>query len=153
MTSSVHCASFDGASLSHRAPLSTWEHLMAKPAPTALFPIIHHPKKRAFLKAYVDLGKVVDACQSVSLDHSMHYYWLRTDADYADAFTQAKVQAGERLEEEAFARAYAGSDTLLIFLLKGAMPHKYGDKVAHTGATGKEIVMRVVYEDTRTNED
>lgn len=119
---------------------------MAKPAPTALFPIIHHPKKRAFLKAYIDVGKVVDACQSVSLDHSMHYYWLRTDPDYADAFTQAKVQAGERLEEVAFERAYAGSDTLLIFLLKGAMPHKYGDKVAHTDNKGGPLVVKVVYE-------
>jgi hypothetical protein len=119
---------------------------MAKPAPTAFFPIIHHPKKRAFLKAYIDLGKVVDACQHAALDHSMHYYWLRTDAEYAEAFAQAKVLAGERLEEVAFERAYAGSDTLLIFLLKGAMPHKYGDKVAHTDNKGGPLVVKVVYE-------
>jgi len=122
---------------------------MAKPAPSALFPIIHHPKKRALLKAYVDLGKIVEACHAVHLDHSMHYYWHRTDPDYAAAFAEAKAMAGERLEEEAIQRAYAGSDTLLIFLLKGAMPQKYGDKVAHTGDKGGPMVVKVVYDETR----
>ena len=94
----------------------------------------------------------------------MHYYWLKQDAAYAEAFAEAQGLVAAMLEDEAIRRAQGWeethytlsgtpytvpkhSDTLLIFLLKGAMPHKYGDKVAHTGATGKEIVMRVVYEE------
>jgi hypothetical protein len=88
------------------------------------------------------MGKIVAACQAAQLDHSMHYYWHRTDPDYAAAFAEAKAIAGERLEEEAFQRAYAGSDTLLIFLLKGAMPKKYGDKIAHTGKDDGPIDVR-----------
>jgi hypothetical protein len=101
---------------------------MGHPAPTALFATIRHPKKRAFLQAYLTVGKVLDACQVSHNPHSMHYYWKRTDPAYAEAFAEARTMLGDQLEEVAFERAYAGSDTLLIFLLKGAMPHKYGDK-------------------------
>ena len=61
---------------------------------------------------------------------------------------------GDVLEDEAVRRAKEGveepvyqggklvghvqkySDTLLIFLLKGAKPQKYGDKVRHTNGDG-----------------
>lgn len=115
-------------------------------APTALFPSIVHPKKRAFLLAYVAGGQVVAACETAHIDHRLHYYWKRTDPAYLDAYTEAQHMLGEHLEEEAYARAYRGSDTLLIFLLKGAMPHKYGDKVAHTDNKGGPLVVKVVYE-------
>jgi hypothetical protein len=115
-------------------------------APTALFATIRHPKKRAFLQAYLTVGKVLEACQASHLPHSMHYYWKRTDPVYAEAFAEARTMLGEQLEEVAFERAYAGSDTLLIFLLKGAMPHKYSDKVAHTDHKGGPLVVKVVYE-------
>jgi hypothetical protein len=143
---------------------------MAKPAPTALFCTILHSQKRALLLAYVECGRLRAACRAAQVSSQLHYYWKRTDSDYAAAFEAAQQMAGDLLEEEAIRRALGWqerhytaqgtpyeltkqSDTLLIFLLKGALPQKYGDKVAHTGAAGKEIVMRVVYEDERTNED
>jgi hypothetical protein len=135
-------------------------------ASRALFPTIHHAKKRALLTAYAAMGRLVQACQAVHMGHSLHYYWQRTDPDYAAAFDEAKRLAGERLEEEAIRRALgyeethhtsAGtpyqvtkySDTLLIFLLKGMMPQKYGDTVAHTGTRGAPAVLTVLYEDAR----
>ena len=137
---------------------------MAKPAPTALFCTIVHSQKRSLLLAYVEYGRLRAACRSVNVPHQLHYYWKRTDPDYAAAFAEAQQMAGELLEEEAMRRGLgweethytAGgtpytvtkhSDTLLIFLMKGAMPHKYGEKVAHTGDTGGpvEFVLKVMY--------
>lgn len=132
---------------------------MPKPAPSALFPTISHPKKRAFLLAYAEQGKLRSACVSAAIDHKLHYYWKRTDPDYAAAYAEAQQMAGELLEEEAMRRALGWeethytaqgmpyevtkhSDTLLIFLLKGAMPKKYGDKVTHTGKDGGPIDVR-----------
>ena len=39
--------------------------------------------------------------------------------------------AGDSLEVEARRRAFAGSDTLLIFMLKAARPAKFRDNVHH----------------------
>jgi hypothetical protein len=141
---------------------------MAKPAPTALFPTISYSKKRALLLAYAETGRLREACRATSVDTHLHYYWKRTDPAYAAACEEAQAIAGERLEEEAIRRAqgweethYAldgtpyqvtkHSDTLLIFLLKGAMPQKYGDrmKVAHTGANDQDVVFKVVYANER----
>ena len=137
---------------------------MAHPAPSALFPTIHHPRKRAFLRVYAAIGQVVKACRAAQVDHSQHYYWLRTDPDYAHAFAEAKCMVGDMLEEEAIRRALGyeethytatgtayqirkHSDILLIFLLKGAMPEKYGERVAHTGAKSAPLGITVVYEE------
>jgi hypothetical protein len=132
---------------------------MAKPAPSALFPTISHSKKRAMLLAYAETGRVREACRAAQVDHKLHYYWQRTDPAYAAAYEEAQRIAGELLEEEAIRRAHGWeethytlhgtpytvtkhSDTLLIFLLKGAMPAKYGDKVTHTGKDGGPIDVR-----------
>jgi len=132
---------------------------MSKPAPSALFPTISHPKKRAVLRAYVECGRVKPACAAAKTDFSMHYYWLKQDPVYAEAFAEAQGMVATQLEDEAIRRALGWeethytlqarsydvtkhSDTLLIFLLKGAMPKKYGDKVTHTGKDGGPIDVR-----------
>lgn len=132
---------------------------MAKPLPSALFPTISHSKKRALLLAYAETGRLREACRAAAMDHKLHYYWKRTDPDYAAAYEDAQQIAGELLEEEAIRRARGWeethytlhgtpytltkhSDTLLIFLLKGAMPKKYGDKIAHTGKDDGPIDVR-----------
>lgn len=92
----------------------------------------------------------------------LHYDWMRgrvneEDAQaYREAFEEAKLEAAELLEAEARRRAVEGtvrpvfyqgeevggireySDTLLIFLLKGALPEKYAErtKTEHSGNVG-----------------
>jgi hypothetical protein len=44
------------------------------------------------------------------------------------------------------------SDTLLIFLLKGAMPEKYRERYEHTGAKGGPVQVQVVYQPEPTEE-
>ena len=45
------------------------------------------------------------------MPHQLHYYWKRTDPDYAAAFEEAQQMAGELLEEEAMRRALGWEET------------------------------------------
>ena len=91
---------------------------------------IQHPKKRAFLAAFESCGSVSRACKAAEINRSTHYEWLESDPEYVQAFDEAKENCGEELEAVARERAVKGSDTLLIFLLKGCMPEKYKDRVS-----------------------
>ena len=112
--------------------------------------IIIHPKKRAFLAAISETGNIVEAVKASGITRKTHYNWMESDSSYAQAFKDAMVDAAERLEIEARRRAVQGtlkpvfyqgtecgtvreySDTLLIFLLKGALPEKYKERYEGT---------------------
>lgn len=122
--------------------------------PETLFDEIADHTKRAFLAAYAHTGRLVRAAKAAQCNWRMHYYWLKVDPHYAEKFAEAKQMAGDFLEDEAIRRATEGvtrtiffkdtpiaeetdySDTLLIFLLKGAKPEQYKDRfqVEHKGA-------------------
>ena len=107
---------------------------------------ILQPNKRAFLAAIAETGNITGASKITSIARVTHYDWMQTDMDYAAAFKVAMETAAENLELEARRRATKGtarpvfykgeecgtvqeySDTLLIFLLKGAMPDKYSER-------------------------
>lgn len=107
---------------------------------------ISHPKKRAFLIALSETGNVTKAAECVGIARRTHYDWLSVDDLYRAAVNDAQQAAGDRLEIEARRRAVEGiekpvfqggqqvgvvreySDTLLIFLMKGAMPDKYQER-------------------------
>lgn len=110
-------------------------------------------KLDAFLSAFSELGTVRAAAEVAGIDRSTHYRWLE-DPEYAEQFARAQEEAGESLEAEARRRAVTGwdkpvyhqgqqvgarrrySDTLLIFLMKGAMPTKYVDRAAQPQTLG-----------------
>lgn len=87
----------------------------------------------AFLGALVATGgNIVQACKNTKIDPSTPYTkpW-KEDETFQEALTKAKEMGAEVLESEAIRRAMDGrkpSDTLLIFLLKGAMPEKYAER-------------------------
>ncbi len=130
---------------------------------------IRHPKKRAFLAAMGECGNVSQACELAGIHRSTHYDWLENDPEYAEAFAHAEDHAAERLEQEARRRAVEGvekpvyqggrqvgvvreySDTLLIFLLKGAKPEKYQERsrTEIAGANGEPLTIRFVDECTK----
>jgi hypothetical protein len=127
------------------------------------FPEITHPKKRAFLAAYAGLGAVTKAAKVAGICRKTHNNWKNAEGEegdaYRHAFEEAHEHACEALEIEARRRAVHGtdkpvyqggrkvgtvreySDTLLIFLMKGAMPQKYKERqaVEHTGRDGGPI--------------
>ncbi|MDR3587514.1 MAG: hypothetical protein P4L59_19710 [Desulfosporosinus sp.] len=106
-------------------------------------------KKEAFLTAFQECGMVTLAAEIAGIARSTHYRWLEEDPAYPALFVAATEQASERLEQEARRRAVEGtkkdvyyqgkpcgvvteySDTLLIFLMKGAMPDKYKDRISN----------------------
>jgi hypothetical protein len=103
-------------------------------------------KKKAFLAAFAETGNITAASKLSGISRQAHYDWMNDDLDYPALFKVADQQAAENLESEARRRAVQGvnkpvfykgeecgavreySDTLLIFLLKGAMPDKYSEK-------------------------
>lgn len=112
-------------------------------------------KKKSFLAAFAEVGNITRAAELAGISRQAHYEWMRDDPDYPALFKEADQQACDRLEQEARRRAVQGvdepvfyrgdecgtvrkySDTLLIFLLKGAMPDKYKERGV-TELTGKD---------------
>lgn len=125
-------------------------------------PSIHKAK---FLAAYSQLGNITAAAKISQVARSLHYEWMSGDPEYAQRFAVATDEAVERLEAEARRRAEKGclkpvyqggkkvgtireySDTLLIFLLKGARPDRYRDnaRVEHSGPAGGPLTVEVVF--------
>jgi len=85
-------------------------------------------KKRAFLEALGRSGNVTVAAHAADYERKYVYQLRKNDPDFAEAWEDKLEMAGEVLEAEARKRAFNGSDTLLIFLLKGAIPLKYADR-------------------------
>ena len=111
-------------------------------------------KKRrqdAFLKEYKLCATVTHAAKLANIGRQTHYDWLRKDEKYQAAFAEAEVAATDALIQEARRRATQGveesvyyqgevvgtirkySDTLLIFLLKGALPEVYRERYEISG--------------------
>lgn len=85
-------------------------------------------RKQAFLKLYAANANISAACRDLHMDTDTIYRWLQVDPAFAVAMERAHEQATDELEEAARKRALEDSDTLLIFLLKGNRPERYGDR-------------------------
>lgn len=119
--------------------------------------------RQAYLDALCETGVQTYALRKAGLSYSSLQGW-RKDPEFVEAEQLAKEEAADLLEVEAFRRAHHGvtrtkyngtgkdaveyeeqaySDTLLIFLLKGAKPDKFKERVASeiSGAGGKPIEM------------
>ncbi len=112
--------------------------------------------KKGFLEEYSQCGNITVAAEIVGMARRTHYRWIEDDVGYREAFESATEEAIDRLEAEARRRAVEGvekpvgwykgepggyvrefSDTLLIFLLKGAAPDKYRDRTEIRGFMSK----------------
>lgn len=87
-------------------------------------------KKQAFITAYQQCATITGAAAAVGVHRSQHYSWLDKDPWYVDQFEHAEQSVVDMLESEAVRRAIAGSDTLLIFLLKGLRPDRYQQRTS-----------------------
>jgi len=94
-------------------------------------------KKKKLIKKIVELGTITAAAEACGVARQTIYDARKKDEEFDAQIEDALNQVAEKLEAEAVRRAYDGSDTLLIFLLKGAMPHKYKDRVQQE-LTGKD---------------
>ena len=104
-------------------------------------------RKAAFLHALSQTCNVTKAATAVGLERKTLYDWRRDDEAFAVEWSHALRIGAEALEDIAKVRAFDGidepvfhqgeqvatmkkySDTLTIFLRKGAMPEKYRERV------------------------
>jgi len=134
---------------------------MSKEKHESVFFNILNPKKRAYLTSLVESGgNKFKAAHLAGIHFTTPYtsQW-RDDEEFQEALrTIAEPAAADRAEDEARRRAIDGveepvgwyqgssggtvtrySDTLLIFLMKGANPEKYADRHRHSGGDGPPI--------------
>jgi hypothetical protein len=109
--------------------------------------------KVPFLAELARTGVVLTACKKARIGRTTAYKIRDEDEEFAAAWDAALDDAADEMEEEAHRRAVKGvlkpvyqggkkvgsireySDTLLIFLLKGAKPEKFRERadVRHSG--------------------
>jgi hypothetical protein len=80
-----------------------------------------------FFASYRQSGNVRLACEAAGVTRQAAYARRDTDEEFAGRWAEAAESAVERLEDIAWKRAEAGSDVLVMFLLKGLRPDKYRD--------------------------
>lgn len=89
-------------------------------------------EKRETFLALLSEGASVKAAAAAAQASRQSFYALKAkDEDFAKAWEDCLEDGTDELEDEAVRRAKAGSDTLLIFLLKGRRPDKYKDRTDH----------------------
>lgn len=141
-----------------------------KPTPKKARKKTRRPQMRAdwrpaFLASLSLVGNVTEAARAAKIDRTSVYAERRRDQQFAQAWDDAMDMAADELELEARRRAYEGveepvfgslggksgsgeigtirkySDTLLIFLLKGARPERYRENfnVNHAGRVDSTV--------------
>lgn len=108
----------------------------------AMFGYVRHPKRRAFLEAFIRTGTIFGAALAVGVSRNIHPYWMEHDPEFERGFREAQAASNEVLLQEARRRAThpkRPSDLLLIFLLKGAYPHIYRERYEHSGPGGAPL--------------
>jgi len=90
-----------------------------------------------FLKRMRASGNVYLSCQAAGIPRSTAYYWRNKFKTFQDEWDEAKEDAVDKLDAEAWRRATEeASDRLLMFLLKAHKPDVYNpvQRLQHTGA-------------------
>jgi hypothetical protein len=110
------------------------DHLPALPGstPPALSPsTARHRHRRdwrpVFLEHFRNSGNVREAAEAVGVDRSTPYRTAERDPAFAAKWAAAGEDAADVLEFEARRRALAGSDALLMSLLRAFRPDRYGE--------------------------
>lgn len=84
--------------------------------------------KVTFLEALRDKPNVTKACDAAGIARATAYHHRELFPEFAAAWNKALRQGVCSLEDAAFDRAFSGSDTLMIFLLKAHFPDRYRDR-------------------------
>jgi hypothetical protein len=82
-----------------------------------------------FLELLKGTGNATLAAQGAGIDRTTAYARAARDPAFAAAWRAAQEAAIDLLEGAARQRALAGSDQLLMFLLRGLRPERYGARL------------------------
>ncbi|MEP6820246.1 MAG: hypothetical protein ABJA18_11980 [bacterium] len=89
----------------------------------------HKVWRKAFLKSLADCGIVRAAAEEAGISPKAAYNLRHSDPEFAADWQASLDLAADSLEGEIRRRAFAGSDLLAIFLMKGLRPEKFREKV------------------------
>lgn len=92
--------------------------------------------KVEFLKNYAACGVLRATTTKMGLTNQTVHAWLRDDEAFNEAFQKVKEAMLGKLELEATNRALAGSDSLLMFMLKAQDPQMYNPSFAIKASAG-----------------
>jgi hypothetical protein len=107
--------------------------------------IVLRGKKKAVIAAYIEHCTVTHACRAAKVAPASWYEWKHNDPDFLAATVAAAEAVADRMEKVMIRRATEGSDTLLIFLMKGLRPEKYKDRVYNeTKHTGLDELLKAI---------
>lgn len=95
--------------------------------------------KAAWLATYRGGGTREEAAKKAGVSRRTFYRWLELDEEFRREVDDAKEESTERLEDEAFRRAMAGSDTMLIFKLKARRPEIYRERYDVNATMGGKL--------------
>lgn len=105
-------------------------------------------EKFRFLDALMGCGVVAESCEQLGYKKSTVFQWRRDDEAFAERWDRImRSHTTAHLESEAVRRALAGSDVLLIFLLKAADRKRYDDNVARNTQEKPSITITMVNAD------
>jgi hypothetical protein len=94
-------------------------------------------KKPAFLAAFKVSASLTEAAAATGIDRGQHYDWLRSDPKYAEAFEQARIEAGQSLEDDAIAWARKGIFEPIVY--QGSFCFAQRERVKCTLLDGREV--------------
>jgi hypothetical protein len=97
------------------------------------------PWCKPFLACLAQGNTITAAAAAAHIDRTQVFYYRRNHPDFELAVQAALEQSADGLEDIARARAFAGSDLLLIFLLKAARPERYRDNYSPMGTPPQPI--------------
>ncbi len=86
--------------------------------------------QKAFLAALENTGSVTAAADAAGVHRTAAYKHRQTDKAFSEKWDESVEHASDVLEDEARKRAFAGSDVLLMFLLKGIRPQRWRESRA-----------------------
>lgn len=99
-----------------------------------------------FIRLLGQMCNVTLAAKGAGIDRTTAYQYRRNSTEFAKRWKEAKAEALELLEAQAWKRAQTTSDTLMIFLLKANKPRKYQDRlrVLHEFSTQEQEQLRQI---------
>jgi transposase len=85
-------------------------------------------KRAKFLASLEEGNSIAKAASDAGVGRTTAYEWRGAEPEFAKAWDDAVETGTDGLEDEAVRRAKAGSDTLLIFMLKARRPERYKER-------------------------
>lgn len=89
---------------------------------------LNNEEKALFLRVLCEHGIVTYACRSIGRSRMTVYNHRKKDQEFSDMWDIACKLGIDALEDEAKRRAFAGSDLLMIFLLKHLKKDTFGEQ-------------------------